>query len=403
MAPKLLVSRDFRRLWSGKVVSQLGDKVYALALAWWMLDRTGSMALMGVMMALSVLPGIVLGFFVGPLLDRWDKRGILVCADLARALIVGAAAFLEAEGALEPWMLLVSAVAVSLASAFFDPTAQAVIPRIAPGPDLPRANALNQFSAGLAMVAGPVIGALGVIRVGYALVFVANAASYAFSAAMEGLIDLGPAPASGGGKPFFAELREGFAFVRGSPGLPRIIAAVALAHFFVGALLVCQPAMARGMGGAGIGALGFLQCAAGGGTILGAVLVGRRRGEGRRGEAGLYLRMCFLGVSFAGLAVALAAAPGSVVAPAILTASYGYLLSQSGALWSTLLQERVPPRLAGRVFGLSALAGNASMPLAYAVVGVLAGSVPLPAVLGVGGAILLAASAGLLARVPTRV
>jgi MFS family permease len=392
MARAAFVNRNFTLLLTGKVVSQLGDKVYGIALAWWMLEKTGSTALMGLMMALSVLPGIVLGAFVGPLLDHWNPKAVLVLADSARAVVTGLVAVLQALGLLSPLFLLVSAVAISLASAFFDPTAQAIVPRLVPSAERPRANSLSQMSGGLSMVAGPVLGALGVAAIGYVPVFAANAASYLFSAVMESLIRLAPAPESARHDSFRSEFKEGLDFLRRDKRLVKIVIVVGLAHFFVGDLLVCQPVMARNIGhAAGVGALGILQCATGGGMILGALAAGLIRGASL-GEGGLYARIAFLGAVFLGLGASATFAPGGLVAPAALILAYGAIQSQAAIFWSTILQERVPQGLAGRVFSIVSLAGNASMPLAYAVVGILAGLLPVNPILTGSGFVLMAAA-----------
>lgn len=88
------INRNFSLMWVGKTISLLGDKFYAIALAWWVLESTGSAALMSFVMALSIFPGIVCGIVSGPFVDRWSRKAILVAADAIRAIAVSLVAVL---------------------------------------------------------------------------------------------------------------------------------------------------------------------------------------------------------------------------------------------------------------------------------------------------------------------
>jgi MFS transporter, DHA3 family, macrolide efflux protein len=98
-----MINRNFTLLWLGKIISQLGDKFYAIALAWWILQKTNSPSIMGLFLLTSVLPGILLGFFAGALTDRWKRKTMLVVTDIIRGCLVLIISYMSMNNALEIW------------------------------------------------------------------------------------------------------------------------------------------------------------------------------------------------------------------------------------------------------------------------------------------------------------
>lgn len=405
MLPKAIVNRDLALLASGRLVSQLGDRMYAIAVAWWILDRTGSSVSMGLVMVASILPGIVLGAFVGPLVDRWDRKAVLVAADLARAAVVGAVTVLSAAGALSVAQMTASAAIISIAAAFFDPSSQAIIPQIVAVDELPRANALCQLVGGLTTVAGPIAGGLAVGSFGFVWIFAANAASYFLSALLEAGMRARTDGADRREARFLDEMREGLGFLRERKPMMMIIAAVALAHFSVGCMTVGLPMLANSLLADGARSLGLLQGAMGLGIVCGALLAGRMGAKGL-GEASLFARLASLGGAPVAIGL-LSLLSVRIAAPyAAIMLLYGASVAGASIIWQSLLQGRAPREMMGRVFGVSALAGNGSLPLAYALFGFLLGRFPLaPLFIGFGAvfslfgiAMLFAASRGIPGR-----
>ena len=160
------------------MVSQIGDKLYLLALALWVLDTTGSAAKMGLVVFASLFPLVLVGLVAGACVDRWDRKKIIVGADILRGLIilVLAAAFyldrLTFSGVLAAQVLL------AVNSAFFNPTIPAVIPLLVRESDLSKANSRFQFISGVSNILGPVLGGVAVAAVGTGPALVINAASF---------------------------------------------------------------------------------------------------------------------------------------------------------------------------------------------------------------------------------
>jgi MFS transporter, DHA3 family, macrolide efflux protein len=242
----IFANRNFRLLFSGKIVSQLGDQVYAFALSWYVLDRTGSGFQMAVFLVVDSLTLALLSPFGGALADRVDRKAMLVWMDLARGAVVVAGAVLLYFGALEIWMLYVGAIALPFCGAIFNPAAGAIIPDIVSEEELPRAMSMNQFSWSFCAIVGMVAGGLVYSFAGAAAVFAINALSFLASAALEARIVLGREPRRGRGREpgwttlrpearrIARELAEGYRYVKGD----RLIFSLCLMYAVYNALLM---------------------------------------------------------------------------------------------------------------------------------------------------------------------
>ena len=145
-------------LLSGQLVSQTGDKFYMLALSFMVLETTGSAARMGVVLFAGMLPLVVAGLFSGVVVDRVDRKAVIIVTDILRGVIVSVVSFLYLQGALTFSLILASQVLLGLNSAFFNPAIPSVIPMIVPKADLSKANAKTQFVVGLRQYRRPGVG-----------------------------------------------------------------------------------------------------------------------------------------------------------------------------------------------------------------------------------------------------
>ena len=371
------MNRSLAWLWTGRLVSQAGDRFYAIALAWWILQETRSGLAMGAFLASSSLPGILAGPLLGPLLDRARPRRTLIGADLARGLIVGLVAYRSWTGRLDLGLVCAAAALLSLASAVFDPLSQAVLPRMVAAEDVPEANARLQAGSGLCMVLGPALGAGCLAVLGFTGTFLLNAVSFVLCAACVARIELRPRGEAPARAPYLSELGAGLAFVWNSGTLRAVIATVGVAHFFTGALMLALPFLASSLPG-GVKALGAMEMSVGLGFVLGSFLRLGREDAGTR-AAGLFGFLAAAGGCMILLGLLQRRAP--VPAFLVLLALYGFAVVQASIRWQTLLQLSSPEHMAGRVFSLSSLAGNIAMPLAYGCVGAVLTPANLPGIL----------------------
>ncbi len=175
----LLRRPAFALLWTGELVSFLGDEVFYIAITLWVYTLTGSAAVLGVSLAVGFAGQAAFSFLAGAVADRVDRRMIVVVSDVGRALFVAALPFVLPRSLPAGFVLL---AVLNIGSAFFRAAVQALLPSIAMHDELPTANALFQTTERIAEVAGGVLGAVAVLTLGYSVVMYAEAASFLVSA-----------------------------------------------------------------------------------------------------------------------------------------------------------------------------------------------------------------------------
>jgi predicted MFS family arabinose efflux permease len=176
----LAENRNYRTVWFGQVVSEIGDHfnniaVFSLALK----HGDAGVVLAGVLIARGV-PMLVAGPVSGVLLDRWDRKRVMIASDLVRAAI--ALCFMLCIGQKDPWLLYLLSAILMFASPFFNSGRSAILPRIASAEELHTANSVTITTQWTNTAVGALLGGLAVDGFGYELSFFANAMSFLFSA-----------------------------------------------------------------------------------------------------------------------------------------------------------------------------------------------------------------------------
>jgi MFS family permease len=192
-------NRNYRNMWMGQVVSEIGDNfnniaVFALAMS---LTHSG-LVIMGIMLSRAV-PAITIGPLAGVLLDRFDRKKIMIASDITRAVV--ALGFILAYREQQIWMLYLFSGLLMVASPFFTAGRSAILPTIANEKEIHTANSLTQTTQWTNLTVGTFLGAT-VIGIGYEWAFIFNAISFLLSA--WAIVNLLPPP----GKQFRAEHRD---------------------------------------------------------------------------------------------------------------------------------------------------------------------------------------------------
>lgn len=182
---KKLWNKNFILLIQGQLISILGDTVYDMALRFWILVKTGSIVLMGVIMATAVLPKIFISPFAGTFIDRHDRRKILIITDVISGitiLLIGIAIII---GVIEIWMVIIAGIIVGTCDCFFNPTINSSIPDVVPKSKLIKANSAFSSISTVNDMAGFAFGGFLIQIVGTPILFVLNGVSFLFSATCE--------------------------------------------------------------------------------------------------------------------------------------------------------------------------------------------------------------------------
>lgn len=359
-----LAFRDFRLLWTGMTLSLLGDGVLLVALAWQayqLSNRPSAMAAVGV--ALTA-PQVLLVLFGGVLSDRFERRLVMLSADLVRGAALAVLVVLFVTDALQLWHLVTFAIVYGAASAFFIPAFDALVPSIVPEEHLVEANALDQFVRPAALwLLGPAIGGLIVGWAGAGTAFALDAVTFAVSAGclarMSRLRVHDPGAMTV--RAAVLELREGFRFVRSQPWLwATFIAATFTYLLFLGPTEVLLPYLVKNELGGGAGDLGLV-LATGGLAAVGAALVIGQTGLPRRTMVFTYAAWALATLGVAGYGIA--SSRWHAMGVAALIAGFEAL---GAVAWTTTKQRLVPAGLLGRVSSFDWFISIALVPLSYA-------------------------------------
>jgi MFS family permease len=173
-------NRNYRFTWTGQIVSEVGDHFNNVAVLSLAIATTHSGAVVAGIMLSRAIPAVMAGPLAGVLLDRFDRRRIMITSDLVRGVV--ALGFILAIGANQPWLLYLLSALLMLASPFFTSGRSAILPSIATEEELHTANSLTQTTGWLALTVGAYFGGTTVAAFGYQLAFVFNSLSFFVSA-----------------------------------------------------------------------------------------------------------------------------------------------------------------------------------------------------------------------------
>ena len=345
-------NHNFRQLWLGQVVSQLGDWFDTIALYTIILNLTGSGRDVGLLLVARFLPSFVFGPLSGVLADRFSRRKIMIVSDLLRAVVV--LGFLFVRRADQLWIIYVLTVAQLGLSTFFEPAKTAVIPSIVSDRELVAANAITSVTWSVMLTLGAVIGGVITGWFGTDVAFVLDALTYLLSAVLIARVRIPAREPREKSKLTvnralgISETIEGMRYVKERP---RVLA-----------LLLVKPAWGVGggiltllavfgerifpMGKSAATGIGVLFAARGIGTAIGPFVARRFSGEGTKGMQSA------IGISFligGAFYIAFGSATSFILALIVL----GIAHTGGSVLWvfsTVLLQRGVADQFRGRVF-----------------------------------------------------
>ncbi len=370
--PERLWNANFALLWQGQFVSALGDTAYSIALGFWVLAATGSTALMGALMAATVLPRVLVSPFAGVLVDRGDRKWMLVAADAVRGVVVVAVAAAAFAGVVEVWMVFAAGVVLGICGAFFNPAVSSSMPDVVPRAKLVKANSLFQLIWTGSGIPGYSIGGFLYQFLGAALLFLANGVSYLVSAATLVFVRIPKIEHAKAEFRFFDDTKAGLSFTWKVAALRYMLILFSALNFFatMGIMLVL-PLFER-TPRLGPARYGVVLAGITGGMFAGYILTSVVNIRPPRRFLVFYASSLITGV-------ALAVFPLYLYFPLMfaLGAVFGLFNAVLNALIMAVLQMTTPQDMRGKVFGvLGTLAGGLT-PLAMALGGVLAEFIPI--------------------------
>jgi MFS family permease len=346
-----LRNRSFFLLWSGGLISMIGNWMLMAALPFYVYQITGSaLATSGLLMA-YLAPGVLFGSVAGVFVDRWDRKRVLVIGNLIQATIIPLLLLVEANGWV--WLIYVVAFAESTVSQFLGPAENALLPTLVDEQHLVSANSLNALNDNLARIVGAALGGVLLGMVGFGNVVLFDTLSYVIAAL---LIAFVVAPKATSAMAEAAESASrwlrvwqewigGLRLVAEDTILRNLFIVLGVAMFGDAILSALLAVFAQDVAGFSASEFGWMLTARGVGGIVGAVVIGQvgpKLSHGMRIVGGLVL---------SGLAIL------TMVVLPTLPVIVGLMILGGPAIMAwiisaqTVLQEATEDRFRGRIFG----------------------------------------------------
>ena len=374
--PQTGTMKSFFIIWFGQLVSVTGSGLTRFALGIWVYQMTGSATKFALTQVFSILPAILISPSAGLIVDRYDRRRVMILSDLGSGASTLLLAWLLVSGHPELWQIYIVAGIKSICAAFQWPAYSALATVTVPRQHLVRASGLVEFSEALAQFIAPALAGALIAFIHIWGIILIDVATFMFAVLMLGIAATPHfVPDESVTKPatsWRSQLLFGWHYIHDRPALMALLMFFAIANFLEGIVVILSTPLVLSF--ASVQVLGAVLSAAGLGMILGSLAVSAWGGP----------KKAILGVLvpefITGIAIILA---GSRPYP-LLVASAVFLfafctpiaMSCSQAIW----QRNVEPEFQGRVFAFRRMIAWSTLPLAYAVAGPLADRVFIPLV-----------------------
>jgi MFS family permease len=383
-----LREREFRLLFAGRTVSLVGSAIAPVALAFAVLDLTGSKTDLGLILACREIPLILFLLVGGIWADRLPRNKVMMAGNVVSAFAQASAAALLITGNAEVWHLAALAAVNGSASAFFFPASSGVVPQTVPAPLLQQANALLSLAVNAALIGGAAVAGFLVALFGPGWAIAIDAGTYALAAAIVASMRL-PAVALGETPRFLTDLAVGWREFRSRTWLWVIVLQFSfLLMVTLGAFSVLGPAIADEELG-GPKAWGAILTAQAAGLVAGGLL-------GLRFRPRRMLVAATFGILLAPAPLIALGFPLGVPAIAAIAFFAGVGHEIFGLLWHTTMQQEIPSDKLSRVYAFDALGSLGLVPIGYAIAGPIADAIGVRATLWGAAAIGIAVTLAVL-------
>jgi flavin reductase (DIM6/NTAB) family NADH-FMN oxidoreductase RutF/predicted MFS family arabinose efflux permease len=382
----LFRNKVFGALWCSRLVSDLGDRLELIAVPWLIYQMTGSASSVAVWYISISLPSIFFGSFIGVLLDRFDRRRVMIVADLIRGALICLLPFAQTT-----WQIYTIAFTISFFYAVFGPAMEALLPDLLKDEnDLLVANSLTSAANSATVIIGPVIGGFVIAQMGLHAAFFLDAFTFLISAVIIWGIKI---PQTQNRKKNSSRLRQdwldGFKFIRQHPTILWLILITALPMLVIGVHGSLLVVYAREFLRVGSEGLGYLTGAIGIGTLAGSLGLGIF-GAGKRKDT-----LIQIGLVVCGLLLVLFGFTTVLWLAVLIRCVYGVSHTLYKTSADTMLQEEVPTQLRGRILSIRATLRDSALLLSAGLAGLFADSLGAERIfMAVGGLLLVVGIVG---------
>lgn len=367
-----LWTSNFLLLWQGKLISALGDVVYGIALGFWVLGLTGSTVLMGTMMAVTTLPRVLMLPLAGVLVDRMDRKRVMVLTDLIRGLVIIMVAVAAYCGLINIGMMFFVGALLGICGAFFTPAVNAVLPDIVPQSKLMSANSFFGMIQTGSGIIGNSIGGFIFQAFGAPFMFLINGLSYLISGLLEIFLKIPQIDRPRETNYFMSDMKEGYLFVWKFKGLRDLLIMVSVINFILCMAMVLFLPLYQKTENLGPGKYGISMAFLTGGMLLGMVLTSVIKIAPLQKMTVFMVCAILSSVCF----ILFAVTKHFPVMVALIFIG-GALISIINVFIHSTIQLTVPQDMRGKVFALISMSVQGFMPLGMVMGGFLAKFIPI--------------------------
>ncbi|WP_406068788.1 amino acid adenylation domain-containing protein [Micromonospora sp. NBC_01638] len=358
--------RKYLAIAVGQLASLTGSALTQWAIPVWVYLETGSYVSFALFAALGIVPTLLVSPLAGALVDRLDRRRVMLLAGAAAGLAELAMGLLFWSGHLQVWHLYALVVCLTTAASFQRVAFLAATPQLVPKAYLGHANGVNQLATGFATMVAPLLGAglLGLLGLGG--IVAVGVASYVLAVVVLLVVRFPQTMGRIRDESMRAALLGGLRFIWAIRGLRSMLLFFAALNVFLGAALIMVPPLVLGFGS--LTQVGQVAFAEGVGAAIGGLVVIVWGGPTRRRATGVLIATAAMSACY----ILVGLRPTLLLVAAGLFGA-GLALSVTQGIYATIVQVKVPQRFHGRVFALNQMISWGTLPIGYAVVGPLGG------------------------------
>jgi len=377
----------FFTIWGGQAISLFGSRLVQFALIWWLTAETGSATVLAIASLIGLLPTVLLGPFVGALVDRWKRRQVILVVDTAIALATLLLAYLYAIDAVSVGTVYVLLLVRGIGESFHWPSMSAATSLMVPDEQLTRVQGLNQMlQGGLNIVAAP----LGALLLGFLpmqgimLIDVVTAAFAILPLLAISIPEVAQhkeKSSSERSTTFWDDFRSGLKYVRGWPGLMILMLLAMVINFLLTPAAALMPILVADYFKGGPLQLGWIEAAFGFGMIAGGLVLGAWGGFKKRILTSM-VGLLGLGIGFSLIGFV----PSNLFWLGVVSAFFAAsMVPMVNGPIHAILQSAVEPEMQGRVFTLVGSMGAAMAPLGLIIAGPVADAIGVQSWYVIGG------------------
>ncbi|KXI44070.1 transporter, partial [Bacillus cereus] len=372
MQEKLWLHKNFLLLTFGNVTSKLGSKIYEVMLAWWLVEKTGSAKLFGMVTAAGLISVVVCNIFSGVIADRFNKKHILIISDLISAIVCIIVGLFVMNDVLHVPILVLAAILLGITNSLFTPTLKAILPSLIEKEMIVSANSITTVISQVVTVSAPLIAGMMIkgFSFGLGVAFLVNGITYFVSAISELCIKYcHKVEKTSKNIKFLTDIKEGYSYVKNQKWLLHLIYVSAVVNLFIAAYNTILPMYFLHSYSDDGSLYSYALGAEAVFAIIAGIVISKKKNDNPT-PASLKKELIFCGVPI----ILLQLIQVSYIS-ILLVGFFGYYLTKFNIYFFSIVQREVSKDKLGRVFSIIFMVALSIMPLGNLIFGLFSNQI----------------------------